>query len=107
MYEKKLNILHIAHIIFWKTINEKSVKLEDITLHGQDAVRFILDSQKKFILLATTYLTQTRVQKTMPTSSNFFTNLITFIDRVIITDKNWFLNEILGVMIRDFNLQFE
>lgn len=34
MYEKKLNILHIAHIIFWKTINEKSVKLEDITLHG-------------------------------------------------------------------------
>jgi len=57
MYEKKLNILHIAHIIFWKTINDQSVKLQDITLMGQDAVRFILDAQKKFILLATTYLT--------------------------------------------------
>ena len=34
MYEKKLNILHIAHIIFWKAINEKSVKLQDITLVG-------------------------------------------------------------------------
>ena len=107
MYEKKLNILHIAHIIFWKTINDQSVKLQDITLVGQDAVRFILDAQKKFILLATTYLTQNRVQKTMPTSSSFFTNLITFIDRVIITDKNWFLSEILAVMHRDLNLPFE
>ena len=43
----------------------------------------------------------------MPTSSSFFTNLITFIDRVIITDKNWFLTEILAVMHRDLNLQFD
>lgn len=106
MYEKKLNILHITHIIFWKAINEKCVKLQDITLVGQDAVRFILDAQKKFILLATSYLTQNRVQRTMPTSSSFFTNLITFIDRVIITDKNWFINEILSVLHRDQNLQF-
>ena len=42
----------------------------------------------------------------MPTSSSFFTNLITFIDRVIITDKDWFINEILSVMHRDQNLQF-
>jgi len=27
MYEKKLNILHIAHIIIWKAINEKGVTL--------------------------------------------------------------------------------
>ena len=26
-YEKKLNILHIPHIILWKTINEKQLKL--------------------------------------------------------------------------------
>lgn len=107
MYEKKLNILHIAHIIFWKASNETSVKLQDITLVGQDAVRFILDAQKKFILLATSYLTQNRVQRTMPTSSSFFTNLITFIDRVIITDKNWFITEILSVMHREQNLPFE
>ena len=44
MYEKKLNILHIAHIIFWKAVNEKSIKLQDITLVGDDAVKFILES---------------------------------------------------------------
>ena len=101
MYEKKQNILHIAHIIIWKAINEKGVKLQDITLMGHDAVRFILDAQKKFILLATAYLTQNRVQRTMPTSSSFFTYLITFIDRIIITDKNWFMTEILSVLHRE------
>lgn len=69
-------------------------------------MRFILDAQKKFILLATSYLTQNQVHRTLPTSSSFFTNLITFIDRVIITDKNWFINEILTVLHRDQNLQF-
>jgi len=101
MYEKKLNILHIAHIIIWKAINEKGVTLQDITLMGHDAVRFILDAQKKFILLATAYLTQNRVQRTMPTSSSFFTYLITFIDRIIIADKNWFMTEILSVLHRE------
>jgi hypothetical protein len=69
-------------------------------------VRFILDAQKKFIMLATSYMTQNEVQRTMQHSSSFFTNLITFIDRVIITDKNWFINEILAVLHREQNLQF-
>ena len=57
MYEKKLHILHIPHIIFWKTINEKSIKLQDMTLVDQQALSFILEAEKKFILLATAYLT--------------------------------------------------
>ena len=58
MYEKKFNILHIPHIFLWKMINEKQIKLEDQNLVGQNALRFSLESQKKFIVLATGYFIQ-------------------------------------------------
>ena len=35
MYEKKLNILHIPHIIFWKMTNQNGLKLENgIVIQG-------------------------------------------------------------------------
>jgi hypothetical protein len=53
MYEKKLNILQIPHIILWKLMNESS-QLQ-YTLVGQDALRFF-QTQKNFLFLATGYL---------------------------------------------------
>ena len=50
MYEKKLNILHIPHIILWKMMNQNCLKLqENVTLVGQEALHFLLETQKKFI----------------------------------------------------------
>lgn len=42
MYEKKLQILHIPHLIIWKMINENDLKLVDMTLVGKDALNFLL-----------------------------------------------------------------
>ena len=42
MYEKKLNILLIPHVILWKIINERHLSLEDMSLTGPDALAFIL-----------------------------------------------------------------
>jgi hypothetical protein len=55
-YEKKLNILHIPHILLWKAINEKQLKMREMTLQGIDAIKFLLQASKKFILLVTQYL---------------------------------------------------
>ena len=100
MYEKKLNILHIPHIILWKMINCGNLKLQDITLVGQDALNFLLESQKKFILLATCYLIQNKSAKSSPgrLEHSFTTTLITYINRIIIVNNDWFLQEILAVL---------
>ena len=42
LYEKKLQILHIPHIILFKMINENDLKLIDMTLVGKDALNFLL-----------------------------------------------------------------
>lgn len=52
VFEKKLNILQIPHIILWKLINSGSLNLQDIQLDTQQAVQFILETEKKFIILA-------------------------------------------------------
>lgn len=44
MYEKKMHILQIAHIILWKTMNESRLELQDRTLEGADALRFLLQA---------------------------------------------------------------
>jgi len=41
LYEKKLHILLIPHIILWKTRNESGLKLQDMQLAGNDALDFI------------------------------------------------------------------
>lgn len=52
-YEKKLNILHIPHILLQKAINEKQLKLLDVNIQGQEAINYVLQISKKFILLIT------------------------------------------------------
>ena len=48
--DKKLNILLIPHIIFWKMINQNGLKLENgVVVQGQEALQFLLETQKKFI----------------------------------------------------------
>jgi len=94
-YEKKLHILHIPHIVLWKTINEKGLKLSECELGKAQALQFILTSEKKFILMCTSYLIQNRSPKTMPTISSFFTYMLTFINRIIIEETTFFMQEIL------------
>jgi hypothetical protein len=93
-----LNILHIAHIIIWKIINEQRADLQDGTLHGQDALQFALVTSKNFMLMATQYLVMHTTIKSMPSSSSFITHLITYINRVLIVNKDWFINEILQTL---------
>jgi hypothetical protein len=90
-----LNILHIPHIILWKAINEKQLKMQEVTFQGVDAIKFLLQSSKKFILLITQYMIQNTNFKALPSSSNFMTFLITYINRIIIVDKEFFMNEVL------------
>ena len=42
LYEKKLNILHIPHIILWKAINEQCINLSEGVISGQEALNFLL-----------------------------------------------------------------
>jgi hypothetical protein len=42
----------------------------------------------------------------MPTSSVFFTNLITFINRIIIANKNWFFENILTTLYNHSGILF-
>jgi hypothetical protein len=44
MYEKKLHILQIPHILLWKMMNTDSLKMQDMTLVGADAKSFLLES---------------------------------------------------------------
>jgi len=64
-------------------------------LYGQEALQFALTSSKRFILMATQYLIIHTTVKSMPSSSSFITHLITYINRVLIVNKEWFMNEIL------------
>ena len=59
-HERKLHILHIPHILLQKVINEQRLELSDGTLTGQQALRFILEAQKKFSCQAISYLVQSR-----------------------------------------------
>jgi hypothetical protein len=43
----------------------------------------------------------------MPTSSVFFTNLITFINRIIIANKNWFFQNILTALYNHSGITFQ
>jgi len=95
IYEKKLNLLQIPHILLWKTINSSKVVLQEGVLTGKDAVAFMLQASKKFILLATQYLVYNPTIKAVPSSSSFTTTLITYLNKVIIVDKQFFMTEIL------------
>jgi hypothetical protein len=90
-FEKKLHILHIPHILLWKAINEKQVKLKERTLQGQEAIDFLLGLSKKFILLVTNYMASHMNSKSFPSISNFMTFLITYINRIIIVNRDFFM----------------
>jgi len=90
--------LHIPHIILWKSINSKGLTLTDTSFSKKETIRFILATQKNFILLATSYMISNRSPKTMPTISSFFTYLLTFINRIIIEETDFFMSHILQVL---------
>ena len=81
-----MNILQIAHIILWKTINDSKLELQGGTLVGADALRFVLQAQKNFTLIATSYLIEQSAAKNLPGTSSFHTALVTFVNRIIIAD---------------------
>jgi len=94
-HEKKLNVLYIPHILMWKIINDQRADLEEGSLQGPDALLFALNSSKKFIFVATQYFIMQPTVKSMSSSSSFVTHLITYLNRIIVVNKEWFMQEVL------------
>lgn len=95
IYEKKLNILNIPYTLLCKTMIEQS-----------SATQFMLDVCKKFILVATRYLLSFSPLKKMPCCSLLTTQLITYVNRVIVVNKDWFMQHILQELHNE-SLTFE
>ena len=87
LHERKLHILNIVHSLLQKVICEQKLCLADCTMTGNEAIRFIFEAQRKFVLQAIQYLIHVKVgdAKTASTSY-FFTNLVTYLNRVIVVD---------------------
>ena len=56
-------------------------------------MQFILEAQKKFACQAIAYLVQSRSEDEGRTAqtSFFYTNLLTYLNRIIAVDRNWFM----------------
>ena len=58
---------------------------------GSDAITFVLQAQKNFILMATSYLIENSAVKNLPGTSSFHTALVTYVNRIIIADSQFFI----------------
>lgn len=76
-------------------------------MQGMDAIKFLLQASKKFILLVTQYLIQNSNFKALPNSSSFITFLITYINRIIIVDKQFFMTEVLQLLYTEQGLSLQ
>jgi len=65
---------------------------------GPDGKKFMIEAQRKFLILATNYMIEGKVDKSIPSSSFFYTYLLTYVNRFIIADRVWFIQEVLGVL---------
>jgi hypothetical protein len=63
-------------------------------------------SLKDFLITLCGYFIDFKAHKNMPSSSVFFTQAVTFIDRAIILNRDFFLNQILEPLCRQKNIGF-
>jgi hypothetical protein len=84
IYEKKLNLIAIAHIVLQRAQSE-----------SQEVQYYVLECLKEFILTISSYFIDFKAHKNMPQSSLFFTQAVTFIDRIIVLNRDFFLNQIM------------
>lgn len=53
------------------------------------------------------YLVEFQATKSMPSTSNFYTQALTFVNRVILLNTDFFLNFCISRMKQQYNMTFE
>lgn len=71
MYEKKSYLVMIPHILFWK-------------VQTQGDAEHVLRTQQTLISMCLGHLVRAEAVKTVPCSSSYFSNLLTYLNRVIV-----------------------
>ena len=84
MFEKKLNLILIPHIFLWK-----------VQTSPPEVIQVILQALKPFVITVCRYFVYFQAIKSMPSTSNFYTNAITFVNRVVVMNRELFLKECL------------
>ena len=84
-YEKKANLVLIQAIFLQRS--------EDGANH--ERLDQVLNEQKQFLIACCCYLIESKAILTLPGSNIFFQQLVTYINRVIITKQASFVNTIL------------
>jgi hypothetical protein len=79
MYEKKMFLLMIPHILFWRVQT------------SQSAADIALQCQKELLVTCLTNLIESTALKTVPCSSSFYTGLLTYLNRVVVVKPQEFM----------------
>jgi hypothetical protein len=95
IYEKKLNLIAISHIVLQRAQSE-----------SQEVLHYVLECLKEFILTISNYFIDFKAHKNMPQSSLFFTQAVTFIDRIIVLNRDFFLNQIMEPLCTQKGITF-
>ena len=77
----------IPHILLWKSQTATP-----------EIIEFLLMSLKQFIVVLSNYFIEFQAIKSMPSTSNYYTQALTFINRVIVINREFFLNECFTIL---------
>ena len=80
--------------------------LQRAQTESPEIMQYILECLKDFILTISNYFIDFKAQKNMPMSSLFFTQAVTFINRVIVLNREFFLNQIMEPLLRQKGITF-
>ena len=85
MYEKKTYILQIAHLFWMKAQGQ-----------GPDVLQFMWQAQKELVMIVSQYILESTAVKSVSHSSQFFTQMITYVDRVIVAMPQEFMGDVVS-----------
>ena len=80
IYEKKLNLVTIAHLLVQKAQGD-----------SQEVQGFVLGSLTEFLQTLSGHFAEYKIQKNVPSSTQYYTQAMTFINRAIVLNRDYFL----------------
>jgi hypothetical protein len=80
IYEKKLNLVTIAHLLVQKAQGDS------LEVQG-----FVLGSLTEFLQTLSGHFVEYKIQKNVPSSTQYYTQAMTFINRAIVLNRDYFL----------------
>ena len=83
IYEKKYHILTVVHLILQKGQANPA------------ALQVVLNALREFLSTLSSYFVQYKAHKNMPSSSMFYTHALAFINRAIVLNREFFVNQVL------------